>query len=157
MNSMEQDLKLRLFHRLINEGWGHVVLDSHYLGWKFDIVGERRDMLERWYVLVKFVDCLDQHNVTEFENMFSEFRKDPLGRLSHRFFILCIIAGTTDPDAISYLHWNILGLFEIFRLTSIGGTTFILDLKNKKIYEKPGSFHLMSTCIQKELGESLNK
>lgn len=135
MNPMEkQNLVLKLSYKLRNAGWERIVQNSCHLGWRFDLVCERRSFLTKWHILIKFVDCLDKQNVKEFENILSDISEESKSWIWGRCFLFCIIADIIDPRVVSNLERDSFGLFGVFRLKGGGGNIFLLDLESKKIY-----------------------
>lgn len=129
-----QNLALKLVYKIRTKGWKEIVQNSCYLGWRFDIVCERRYFFTKWYILIKFADRVDQYTIKECENIFSDISEESKSWIWGRCFLFCIIADIIDPHVVPRLQRDSFGLFGIFRLKGGGGNIFLLDLKNKKIY-----------------------
>jgi hypothetical protein len=76
------------------KGWKKIRQDSDFLGYRFQIIGEKRF----WHILFAFTDNLNKGNIEEFKKIFVDISKKSRRWFLGKCFLFCVIADRIDPQ-----------------------------------------------------------
>lgn len=119
---------------LINEKGWKITRNDMYLGRQFDIIGEKKFIIFRWSLLVKFTDRITKEHLSQIKNEFTDLSDNSKSWIWGKCFIYCVIANSIDPSITDEIKGDNFGLFGILRLKGGGGRIFIADTGKKRIY-----------------------
>lgn len=144
--------------KLIEEnGWKEIRQHDEIFGHNFDIIGERRFALAKWYILINFTNKLTKDNILKFQNDFADISKKSKSWILGKCFLYCIIADNIDSKITDGIERDTFGLFGLLRLKGGGGNVFFVDLSKSKIYGKTPTLPYDVHKHSKDLTEILQK